>query len=143
MAAREADAIQDQMRLIRAELRTDVQDFMAGAREMTDWTYYVRSYPWVCLGAAAALGYLVVPTRPRVVKPDPQSLVELAKHNQVVVKMEEPRPKKSVVATMLGMAANSLLHGGLALASQQLDELLRSQRKPAPSHGSNGRGSHV
>jgi hypothetical protein len=140
-APREAEVIQDQMRHIRAELRADVQDFVAGAREMSDWTYYVRTYPWVCLGAAAAVGYLVVPTRPRVLKPDPQSLVELAKHNQVVVKMEEPRPKKTLLATVLGMAANSLLHGGMALVSQQLDELLHSRKQV--SHESNGRGSRV
>ena len=40
-----AEEIQRQMRSVRSELRDDVQDIVESARVMTDWQYYVRSYP--------------------------------------------------------------------------------------------------
>ena len=136
----QADAIQQQMRQIRAELRADVQDFVAGAREMTDWTYYVRTYPWACLGAAAAIGFLIVPARTPSIQPDMKSLAELARQNQLVVKVDDAKPKRGLLAMLAGMVANSLLQGGLAIATQQFDQMLHAKRKH-PS--SNGRGTKV
>ena len=136
----QADAIQQQMRQIRAELRADVQDFVAGAREMTDWTYYVRTYPWACLGAAAAIGFLIVPARTPSIQPDMKSLAELARQNQLVVKVDDAKPKRGLLAMLAGMVANSLLQGGLAIATQQFDQMLHAQRKHASS---NGRGTKV
>ena len=33
------------------------------ARTKFDWRHYVASHPWVSLGTAAAVGYLLVPRR--------------------------------------------------------------------------------
>ena len=54
----EGEEILRQMREVRAELRDDVQELVGSAREMADWTTYVRAYPWLCAGAAFALGAL-------------------------------------------------------------------------------------
>ena len=51
-----------------------------------------------------------------------------------------PLPAEHAVAMLAGMVANSLLQGGLAIASQQFDQMLHTQRKHASS---NGRGSKV
>jgi hypothetical protein len=40
-----AEEIQRQMRDVRSELRNDVQELVDNACVMTDWHYYVRSYP--------------------------------------------------------------------------------------------------
>jgi hypothetical protein len=133
-----ADDLQRQMQQVRMEMREDVQVIVDNAREMTDWTWYVRTYPWVCIGAAAAIGYLVVPSR---IKPDPKDLLELARHQKIVVKMEEPRSRQSILGTLVQMAAGSLLQGGLAVATQQLDQILKQPREPRPvSSSGNGRG---
>jgi len=137
-----ADDLQRQMQQVRMEMRDDVQVMVDNAREMADWTWYVRTYPWVCLGAAAAIGYLVVPPRsPRPSPPDAKDLLELAKHQKIVVKMEEPKSRPGLVATLARMAAGSLLQGGLAVLTQQLDQLLKPPREPRPvSSDGNGRG---
>ena len=36
---------------------------VSSARDLTDWRHYVRSFPWLSVTAAAAIGYLVVPRR--------------------------------------------------------------------------------
>jgi hypothetical protein len=138
-----AEDLQRQMQQVRVEMREDVQVMVANAREMTDWTWYVRTYPWVCVGAAAAIGFLVVPSRSRpVIKPDAKDLIELAKHQKIVVKMEEPKSSSSLLGTLARMAAGSLLQGGMAVVSHQLDQMLKQPREPRPvSSNGNGRGS--
>jgi hypothetical protein len=118
----QADEIQREMRQVRAELREDVRDFVASARVMTDWQEYVRAYPWVCLGAAAAVGYFLVPTRVHVIQPDKQTLRELAKEGQLVVKVDPAQKRTGIVDLLVGLAARSLVQGGLAVVSQQLSQ---------------------
>ncbi len=57
----QAEEIQREMQHVRTNLRTEVHNLAQRARETTDWRHYVRRYPWVCLGAVAATGYLLVP----------------------------------------------------------------------------------
>ena len=53
------------MQRIRCEIDQDLQDVSASAHSMVNWKHYVKTYPWVCLGAAAVLGFLIVPKRSR------------------------------------------------------------------------------
>ena len=113
---------------------------VASAREMTDWTWYVRNYPLVCVGAAAAIGYLLVPSRrPPPIKPDAKDLLELARHQKIVVKMEEPKSSSSLLGSLVRMAAGSLLQGGLAILTQQFDPRFK-QPQSQGSASSNGNG---
>jgi hypothetical protein len=57
----ETQAILDRMEAVRCELDEDVQEIVEGARVMGKWRYYVRTYPWICLGAVVVGGYLLVP----------------------------------------------------------------------------------
>jgi len=127
-----AEEIQRQMRDVRSELREDVQEIVDNARIMTDWQYYVRSYPWLCLGAAAAAGYLLVPSRVQVFKPDPQTLAELVRQQQVAVKAEvQPQPPAGLIGGLVNMAAGVALQGAMAIASQQLNQFLQGLAAPA------------
>jgi len=137
-APMEADDVQRQMREIRADLRDDVRELVVSANQMADWTRYVRAYPWLCAGAALAVGYLVVPQRPLIVKPDAEGLIELAKRNKLVVKMEEPPPSKKrggLFTQLASLAAAALVQGGMKLVSQQLTQAMATAGQPH----SNGR----
>jgi hypothetical protein len=137
-----ASEVQRQMREVRAELREDVQELVVNAQDMADWTIYVRAYPWLCVGAALAAGFLVVPSRPVVVKPDAEGLIELAKRNKLVVKMEEqPQAKKSggLMSQLLTMALGVLMQGGMKVVSNQLGQVMGGA-----GHQGNGRpGVHA
>jgi hypothetical protein len=55
--------IQRRMAQVRHELHEEVREAVKGAQSLTDWRSQVRNHPWLALGAAAALGYLIVPRR--------------------------------------------------------------------------------
>ena len=51
------------MQGLRCDIDQGLEDVSASARRMVDWKHYVKAYPWVCLGTAAVLGFLIVPKR--------------------------------------------------------------------------------
>jgi len=132
----EAESILQQMREVRVELRDDVRQMVDSAHNMVDFSRYVRAYPWLCVGAALAAGYLVVPQRSVVIRPDAEALIELARKHKLFVKTEEPTAKKKrsgLFAELLGLAASTLLQGGLKVATSEL-----SRAFSPPTHHSNG-----
>jgi len=57
------DTVRVRMQGIRCEIDQDLEDVSASVHNMVDWKHYVEAYPWLCVGAAAALGFLIVPKR--------------------------------------------------------------------------------
>jgi hypothetical protein len=53
------DEIYHRMAVIRRELHSNVRESVAGAEAFVDWGRYTWTYPWVGLGAAAAVGYVL------------------------------------------------------------------------------------
>jgi hypothetical protein len=141
-----AEEIQRQMRNVRSELREDVQEIVENARVMTDWQYYVRSYPWLCLGAAAALGYVLVPPRTHLIKPDPKLLAELVRQHQIAVKAEvKPQPSPTLMGRFVNLGAGLVLQGAMALASRQLNQFLQglaTHTAPQPAAGGHREEPH-
>jgi hypothetical protein len=129
----EADEIELRMRQVRAELREDMTSLVAGARDLTDWTTYVRRYPWLCLGAAAAVGYLVVPSRTKVVQPDAATFQDLVEREKLVVQMAPPTQRPKLASMVIGMATTALINGGLALLSKHVEQFVAGLQRPPPT----------
>jgi len=55
----DVDEIYQRMAVIRREHHTNVRESVAGAEAMADWGRYTWTYPWIALGAAAAVGYVI------------------------------------------------------------------------------------
>jgi len=144
-ASTDADQIQREMREIRAELREDVHDIVESASKMADWTQYVTAYPWLCVGAALAAGYLIIPQRAVIMRPDADAMIELAKKHKLFVSTADsaaggkvPRKRGGLLGELLGLAAATLLQGGLKIVTTQLTQSF----SPPPAH-SNGRAGGV
>ena len=131
----EADEIELQMRQVRSDLREDVTSLVAGARDLTDWTTYVRRYPWICLGAAAAIGYLVVPSRTKVIRPDAAMLQDLVDREKLVVQMQPPTQRPKLASMVVGMATTALVNGGLALLSKHVEQFVAGLQQPPTPPG--------
>ncbi len=128
-----AEEIQQQMRAVRSELRDDVQEIVANARVLADWRYYVQTYPWLCVGAAAAAGYLLVPPRVNVVRPDARELADLVRQHQLALKAElKPKPASGILGSLVNMVAGAALQGAMAVASYQLDQLIKGWKAASP-----------
>jgi len=122
----ETTAIRQRMKEVRRELDEDVQEIVEGARDLRDWRSYVRSYPWVCLGAAVAAGYLIVPRRSAGAQPDVRTLAELAKGR--VLATSQLSAQRNVWGNarghVLAVVGDLVLRGVAAYALQQAGKLI-------------------
>ena len=78
------DEIYHRMAVIRRELHTNVRESVAGAEAVVDWGKYTWTYPWIALGAAAAVGYLVYTGSRQRVTTDIASLADGTKAGEPV-----------------------------------------------------------
>jgi len=115
MSESTADSIRQRMREVRCELGEDVEQFVESARTVTDWHYYYERYPWLCVGAAFALGFVIVPKRMPVINLDADAVLELAKTKQLVIKPEKKTSdKRSWRAGLVSLLANAAIRGAMA-----------------------------
>jgi hypothetical protein len=140
-ATNDPDEIRRKMALIRRELHEDVREVVASAEAVTDWRRYFRKYPWVSVGAAFALGYLIVPKRKRTIPIEVGSQVERAlistarEDARPLVTREEP-PRKSLLASAFGVVApiawRLAQNYALNYAEQWLAQQQEAHRAAAP-----------
>ena len=130
-----AEEIRAELQRTRGRLLDEAIAVRGGARELADWRYYVRRFPWAALGAAGALGYLAIPRRLEIMSPDAKTLETLAKKNHLVVETKpQAAQKTSLVDTMLTMTGNVLLRAGTAYVGQQLGKLFGEAAADTPPH---------
>lgn len=131
------DEIQRHMAAVRSGLDDDVQSVVEGTRQLADYRYYVKQFPWAAVGAAFAIGFFAVPQKPRIVTPDSDQLAALARRNQLVVK-QRPKGTKTQsaavsAATFLG---NMLLRASLAYVGQRIGAVAERNPPPPPTNPS-------
>ena len=118
-----SDAVRARMQQLRCEIDGDMEDVSANARNMVDWKHYVKTYPWVCLGAAAALGFLIVPKRSRAIRPDLATLTDLARTGHLVVKPASAATH-GLIDALLATVANIAVQRATAYLGQSMGRLL-------------------
>jgi hypothetical protein len=111
------------MQQLRCEIDGDMEDMAASARSMVDWKHYVKTYPWVCLGAAVALGFLIVPKRSRVIRPDLATLTEPARTGHLVGKPASAATH-GLIDALLATVANIAVQRATAYLGQSMGRLL-------------------
>jgi hypothetical protein len=57
------DDLLRQMAAARAALSRDAQSAVSDARTLADWKHHFRAHPWLFVGGAAAIGFLLVPEK--------------------------------------------------------------------------------
>ena len=118
-----AESVRARMQQLRREIDGDMEDMAASARSMVDWKHYVKTYPWVCLGAAVALGFLIVPKRSRVIRPDLATLTEPARTGHLVGK-PAPAATHGLIDALLATVANIAVQKASAYLGQSMGRLL-------------------
>lgn len=58
-----ADEIKEQMATTRRRIHKHSDKVVTQTKELSDWRFYVKRYPWVSVTAAAVIGYAIVPGR--------------------------------------------------------------------------------
>ena len=118
-----AESVRARMQQLRCEIDGDVEDMAASARNVVDWKHYVKMYPWVCLGTAAALGFLIVPKRSKVMHPNLASLTELAKTGHLVAKPASAATR-GLVDALLATVASIAVSKAIGFLGQSVASLL-------------------
>jgi hypothetical protein len=145
MSNDQAESIRRQMRMLREELNEDVGEIVENARTMADWHYYVRRYPWFCMGACVLAGYFLVPNRYHIIRPDADTLAKMAVREQVFVRTkprpEPTKPRNMLFSMLVNTAARGLLTYGMQRLGTQLGHLTSERTEPhattAPSPSAN------
>ena len=99
------ESVRVRMHQLRCEIDGEMEDMAASARTMVNWKHYVKTYPWVCLGAAVAVGFLIVPKRSREIRPDVATLTEMARTGHLVVQ-PAPAVANGLIDALLAAVAN-------------------------------------
>lgn len=129
-----AEDVCRQMAQIRRDFREDVHEIVETAHRYADWKYHVRSHPWVFLGVAAAVGYLIVPPRLEIRSPDYKTLKKLAEKNHLVVEANpQPTARSGFLGSAMSFVGNLLIRQSLALAGQKLGELFAEPQSDSSS----------
>jgi hypothetical protein len=125
------------MQRLRCEIDEDVEDVSTSAHAMLDWKHYVKTHPWVCFGAAVALGFLIVPKRSRTTRPAAATVVEPATTGHVGVK-SAPTITAGVIDAILATVANIAIQKATAYLGQTAERLLGiTDQHEASHHDSN------
>jgi hypothetical protein len=105
----DVDEIYHRMAVIRRENHTNVRESVAGAEAMADWGRYTWTYPWVALGAAVAVGYLIYTSRSQKVTSDNASLADGDKVGEAIAGVRERGQERSRISRNLLLAAWDIL----------------------------------
>ncbi len=126
----ETDEIRRHMAQIRHELHEDVQGVVKGAEAATDWRRYVRNYPWVTVGVAFGIGYLIVPRRSQQ---PVGTTVNFSQADQArpgvysappAAEPEKKKKGKGLFRTVIGLAAPFVLRSAQGYALQFFEQYL-------------------
>ena len=121
------------MQGIRCDIDQGLEDVSASARNMVDWKHYVQAYPWLCLGTAAALGFLLVPKRSTAPHVDLTTPPEPARTGHLAVNSVRSAARglvDALVATLVGIAVRE----ATAYVGQNAGRLLGTTRPPGTNH---------
>jgi hypothetical protein len=124
----EITEIQRRMAQIRRELHENVRDAVEGAQSLTDWRSHVRHHPWLTLGAAAAVGYLIVPKRRE--QPAPAIVAVAPAAAPAISQAVQAAPKKKrwgIIGTAVGMLAPIAVRAAQNYAIQYLEKWIAAQ----------------
>lgn len=137
--------IQRRMAQIRRELHEEVREAVKGAQSLTDWRNQVRNHPWLALGAAAAVGYMIVPKRRRPESPTIVTVNPVAAGMGGDSSAQAPpssRPRKDrlgILGSAFSLISPIAVRAAQNYAIQYLEQWLAAQQSgtgPAPGPGS-------
>jgi len=114
----DVDEIYYRMAVIRRELHTNVRESVAGAEAVVDWGRYTWTYPWIALGAAAAVGFLVYTSGHQRVTADSATLADGAQAVEPIAGAGAAGRKRSRTGQNLLLGAWGILYPVAVRAGQ-------------------------
>jgi hypothetical protein len=102
----------------------------------------VKAYPWVCLGAAAALGFLIVPKRSAAASADLPAPTEPANTGRPLVP-SAPTAARGVFDALVGAVAGIAVREAIAYLGQNAERILGMTSHSETNHDDSNHTSGV
>ncbi len=119
--------IRQRMQAIRSDLPSSMEEAREDVSNMTDWKYYVRSYPHVVLPVVAAAAFKLVP-RAKGSAASQVAFIEGDEGVRRVRFVEDTIPKKSVAAGVVSSLLTLALRSGSSMAVRHISQMLHGPR---------------
>ncbi len=116
------DDICRRMEAIRRTAGEEVDVIVQSAKTLSDWRYYVKNHPLLLAGAAAGLGFLLVPRKKAAAATAPddaKELIELLKKHHVSGVTVEG-PPSGLLKTVAGIATPFLIRTAMNFAQNRM-----------------------
>ncbi|MCO6046290.1 hypothetical protein NG895_20520 [Aeoliella sp. ICT_H6.2] len=112
----DAEQLRERMATVRGDLERDIAGASQRVHDATHWEYYVKKFPFACLGAAVLAGYALVPSK----KPGPivvsdEQIKELADAGKLHI-VSEPKPAQTASFTQKAMLGLGTIAARAAVA---------------------------
>lgn len=131
----EAENLRKRMAAIRRDVDGEVGAVVEHAKEMADWRNFVKRHPLASVGAATAIGFLLVPRRLEVMSPSSRELEKLAKRNRLVVKPRgEVKKQAGMVSPLVNFVTGAVVRSCVSLAGQHLAQLMSNDSEQGTSN---------
>ena len=117
-----ADDICRRMEVVRRAAVEEVETIVQSAKTLSDWRYYVKNHPFLLAGAAAGLGFLLIPRKKAKQDPrgdDTKELIELLKKHHVRGVTVEG-PPSGFLKTVAGIATPFLIRTAVDFAEARI-----------------------
>jgi len=117
-----ADDICRRMESVRRTAGEEMETIVQSAKTLSDWRYYVKNHPFLLAGAAAGLGFLLIPKKKPSQPPTPddaKELIELLKKHHVSGVTVEG-PPSGLLKTLAGIATPILIRTAFNFAQSQM-----------------------
>jgi hypothetical protein len=139
----EIEDIQRRMAQIRHDMHGEVLEAVKGAQSLTDWRTLVGNHPWLTLGVATAVGYLLVPRRGS----QAPTVVAVSAATPKLAALAEPQKPSaktgvtnwSVLGTAFSLLAPIAVRAAQNYAMQYIEGLLARHEFPPTEAGRYGR----
>jgi len=130
--SQETQAILRRMEEVRCDLDEGAQEIAESARDMGEWRHYVKTYPWVSVGAACVIGYAIIPRRRLRYRKVNRTLDELVDHSRLLTQAH-PTSTIGVRNSVLMFAGNLLWRNALSFATRQAIQYFAAPAVKLPS----------
>jgi len=114
----EVDEIYHRMAVIRRDRHVEVRESVARIEAIVDWGRYRWTYPWIALGAAAAVGYFIYTSVHQKVGVVTENVTDGAEAGEPVVGAMAKGQKQSRISHNLLLAAWDILFPVVVRAGQ-------------------------
>jgi hypothetical protein len=116
----EAERIRHEMQNVRQDMGQEVHGIVRGAKQLSDWKYYVRQHPWACVAGAFTLGFMATPARKQLWRGDAAKMLEHLRSSGVLPAAASgaAAPAGGVMGAVLAMAGPFVLKNAAAMLAR-------------------------